>query len=352
MNAGVKKSEKEMDPTVLGVVSTSPGMLIGHIEDSDSAPVMVALAGRVPVKVTMENGPIKKGDYLTPSPTPGKAMKATKAGIVIGQAMTEYTDPDTPGIVVAFIKQGPSNGSKLTDLISGLTIDGSNENPDTTSTDIASQSSENSEPPTPVIIPTKTIQQQALAYFNTGRALLEKKIDLSEVFADRVTAGLEVITPELYANNINTDTIKASNGTDIGLVLSDNGKFTIGGQTTNTITNPDGTTKTTTSLSTPVITFDSFGNAMFAGTLTAKEIRIGDISGIANITEQINNLAEGQQAFTLTAQAMNTLSSALTIAQADILKLKDDLALVTQSVSGLTTTGTDLDSRLKIIEGS
>ena len=35
----------------------------------------VALAGRVPVKVTDENGPIQKGDLLTTSGKPGYAMR-------------------------------------------------------------------------------------------------------------------------------------------------------------------------------------------------------------------------------------------------------------------------------------
>jgi hypothetical protein len=48
----------------------------------------VALAGRVLVKVSNENGAIAAGDYLTSaSSTPGHAMKATRAGRVIGMAL-------------------------------------------------------------------------------------------------------------------------------------------------------------------------------------------------------------------------------------------------------------------------
>ncbi|MBI4039324.1 hypothetical protein HY388_00670 [Candidatus Daviesbacteria bacterium] len=50
----------------------------------------VALAGRVPVKVSLENGPIEKGDYLTSSSTPGVAMKATKPGQVVGKALEPF----------------------------------------------------------------------------------------------------------------------------------------------------------------------------------------------------------------------------------------------------------------------
>ncbi len=44
-------------------------------EDVDAA--MLALAGRVPVKVTDENGPIERGDLLTTSSKSGYAMKWT-----------------------------------------------------------------------------------------------------------------------------------------------------------------------------------------------------------------------------------------------------------------------------------
>src|SRR6202007_565961 len=48
---------------------------------------VVGLAGRVPVKVSMENGPIHIGDPLTSSSTPGTAMKASRAGKILGYAL-------------------------------------------------------------------------------------------------------------------------------------------------------------------------------------------------------------------------------------------------------------------------
>jgi hypothetical protein len=50
--------------------------------------IPLALVGRVPVKVSVENGAIQVGDYLTASATrPGYAMKATQAGTAIGMAL-------------------------------------------------------------------------------------------------------------------------------------------------------------------------------------------------------------------------------------------------------------------------
>jgi hypothetical protein len=93
----VKKSSQSYDRSILGVVSTNPGIaltqdnvFIGPISDtyqSNKDHALIALAGRVPLKVTNENGTIKKGDYLTSSSTPGIAMKATKNGRVVGIAL-------------------------------------------------------------------------------------------------------------------------------------------------------------------------------------------------------------------------------------------------------------------------
>jgi len=84
--AGVKKSEKPYDEKVLGVISTEPGMILGGALGEGRA-VLVALSGRVPVKVSNENGEIKPGDLLTSSNIPGVAMKATEPGRVIGMAL-------------------------------------------------------------------------------------------------------------------------------------------------------------------------------------------------------------------------------------------------------------------------
>ncbi|MEK7089695.1 MAG: hypothetical protein AAB920_02645, partial [Patescibacteria group bacterium] len=83
-NHGVKKTLYQYQPDVLGVVSTDPGFVAGAYT-KDSYPI--ALIGRVPVKVSTENGMIRTGDSLTVASVPGYAMKATLAGRVIGKAL-------------------------------------------------------------------------------------------------------------------------------------------------------------------------------------------------------------------------------------------------------------------------
>lgn len=80
---------------VLGVVSTKPGLLLGYddssLNESETA-YPIALSGRVPVKLSTENGEIKIGDPLMLSSLPGVAMKATGTGQVIGIALEAFDD--------------------------------------------------------------------------------------------------------------------------------------------------------------------------------------------------------------------------------------------------------------------
>jgi hypothetical protein len=64
---------------------------------------VVALTGRVPVKVSMENGSIRVGDPLTSSSKPSTAMKATEAGKILGYALESA---DKNGTVLLFVQPG------------------------------------------------------------------------------------------------------------------------------------------------------------------------------------------------------------------------------------------------------
>ncbi len=82
----VKKSRNSYDSSVIGIVSTQPAIVIeggrivamgGWKGQNNTMKPAVALAGRVPVKVTDENGPIQKGDLLTTSSKAGYGMRFT-----------------------------------------------------------------------------------------------------------------------------------------------------------------------------------------------------------------------------------------------------------------------------------
>jgi len=105
-NEYVKKSTTTYNNMALGIVSTEPGFLAGANVDFDDPSAdqgyPIALAGRVPTKVSAENGPIRPGDFLTTSATPGVAMKATESGLIIGTALESFDGPGV-GLVKVFV---------------------------------------------------------------------------------------------------------------------------------------------------------------------------------------------------------------------------------------------------------
>lgn len=105
MQNGIKRSEGAYDRDVLGIVTSQPALVIGGQGDEGRTGVAVALVGRVPVKVSSENGAIKPGDFLTASSVPGVAMKATQAGPIIGKSFTSYSGSET-GSVMTFVQNG------------------------------------------------------------------------------------------------------------------------------------------------------------------------------------------------------------------------------------------------------
>ena len=72
----------------------------------DKAPV--ALAGQVVCNVTTEAGPIKKGDLLVTSSTPGHAMridpKKAEPGTVLGVALQSFSGEEKKtGQIIIFV---------------------------------------------------------------------------------------------------------------------------------------------------------------------------------------------------------------------------------------------------------
>ena len=128
----LKKSSEPYQNTVIGVVSGAPAILFEGSQlkmgtsqkgsDSERRPA-VALTGKVPVKVSLENGSIQVGDYLTTSSKSGVAMKATKPGMTIGVSLENYDGSDKAD-VLTFLSIKEANGlemlKKLEDRIKEL----------------------------------------------------------------------------------------------------------------------------------------------------------------------------------------------------------------------------------------
>lgn len=99
-----RKASTPYSPLVAGVISTAPGVVLGA-QDRSPQQALVALLGRVPVKVTAENGPIRPGDLLTSASQPGYAMRCDSIqkceGAIIGKALEPLTEGE--GIIVMLV---------------------------------------------------------------------------------------------------------------------------------------------------------------------------------------------------------------------------------------------------------
>jgi len=100
----IAKSAAPNNEKLMGVISTNPGLSLGN--ENIGVWRKVALSGKVPIKVSLENGPIAIGDYLIASSEPGVAMSACgrsaesgkaykcEPGRVIGMALESLSDAD------------------------------------------------------------------------------------------------------------------------------------------------------------------------------------------------------------------------------------------------------------------
>ncbi len=101
--AYVNKSQIAYDTRVIGIVSTNPYDVFGKNYNKDEKHYPIALNGRVPVKIAADSADIKAGDLLTTSSQPGKAMKATNAGQIIGKALENWSQNQIKNEILVFV---------------------------------------------------------------------------------------------------------------------------------------------------------------------------------------------------------------------------------------------------------
>ncbi len=316
LRAGVKKSTKAYDRNALGIISTQPNMVMGgDIPPEGVKQVNLALAGRVPVRVSNINGNIKPGDYLTSSDIPGMAMKATRAGPIVGRSLGTFTGEGgmTTGIVLVYVQTGYYNGESLADFaaIDGLTVDSG------LPVDFGRQ-----------VLAKFTLEQQDPDHPSNPLAL-----NTSDLLVDRLAAAFEIITPKITANSIFADTISPSSGNDLTFEIGEDGKFVLRRASTDPPVDGEGTVLGDQIL----VSFDALGNAFFAGEVTAGSISIATITGLEELT----------QGYTDSLSAQNVILTDLT-ARLDILENPEPIDLnnliVTNSlaVSGSLTAANGL----------
>lgn len=106
------------DQDILGVATASPAA------DFDNASlekkVFLANNGKTIVRVSTENGPIKAGDFVTSSKTPGVGQLVTHNGQIIGRALQDYDSSDTKAIGTIPVSVSPHTITTLSDARENL----------------------------------------------------------------------------------------------------------------------------------------------------------------------------------------------------------------------------------------
>ncbi len=248
----VRKSNGTYDQSLIGVVSTAPGLLLGYngqdvalggeanayVANADPRKPAVALTGKIPAKVT---GAVKSGDYLTSSSIPGVAMKATKAGPVVGQALEDYNGEGV-GKILIFARLGYFNGTSIAAMIN--TAD--------------------------TVEPTANFSQMVLNTLLAQQVANAENIKTSELLTDRIAAGVEIITPQLTADNVILGAVKPLDGKNLTLTLGVGQEFNIKDETAQT-----------------AITFDREGNAYFKGSVVASAVKADRIEGLSLLANEV-----------------------------------------------------------------
>ena len=106
----LKKTDKANDSNLLGAISTKAGQTLG-IEASDRR--LLALAGRVPVKMDQDSNPIEAGDSVTSGSYPGQAKKAAVGDRAIGRALENWNPETGQEELLILVAPGYTHGTEI-----------------------------------------------------------------------------------------------------------------------------------------------------------------------------------------------------------------------------------------------
>ncbi len=94
---GYKLSTYDYDPSIYGVVSLNPAVLLKEAQ-SNSKETPIITSGKASVRVSSINGPIKKNDFITSSKIKGVGEKANINGFVLGTSLEDYNNSNPNAI--------------------------------------------------------------------------------------------------------------------------------------------------------------------------------------------------------------------------------------------------------------
>jgi len=107
----LQKSQSSNDTHIIGVVSNNHDkrIVVGNNLMTHDNPLPIALTGRVPVNMSKNSPAILAGDYLTSSTDPGRATKASRAGVMIGRALEDWNPESGKDSIMVFVHTSYAN---------------------------------------------------------------------------------------------------------------------------------------------------------------------------------------------------------------------------------------------------
>ena len=128
-NNGYILSKIPYDPSMFGVVTENPAIVIENSSGSATNTRFIVSSGKAYILVSATNGSIKKDDFITSSSIPGVGQKADHNGYVLATALENYsnTNPKAVGKILASINSRYNNSyvDTQTNLLSILQTAGS-----------------------------------------------------------------------------------------------------------------------------------------------------------------------------------------------------------------------------------
>jgi hypothetical protein len=301
----VRKSHSPYEENILGAISVHGTSYnngdcwdeVSCDRTNDPNYANIGMLGQVDVKVTTQNGPIAIGDRITTSSLAGVGMKATKAGQVVGRALSAYTDGDSSHIGMIHMLVSPTYfdpGTPDTQTVQDFVINAGSTQAYSTQIPWATSGKANEASN----FGAYSIQAvaggviKALGTFTTAIIgnIKSGAIDTNELTSDRLlsnTAAVEHLTA-------GTATIGTINGDPTGTLvvnLGQNGQLAIHSE--------DGQS---------LFTLTASGSAVFAGSITAQSVKANTIEGLTVINHSIDDLSA---AYSTLASASAVLSSVL-----------------------------------------
>lgn len=118
-NIAIQKSLASDGQRVIGAISTQPGIVLDDGYATGLTTHQVALAGRIPVKVSASSQPIAIGDLIGASDELGKAQKVS-GGYIIGRALEAWDASSGETTVMVFVNPIYANEDNFAATVSDL----------------------------------------------------------------------------------------------------------------------------------------------------------------------------------------------------------------------------------------